>query len=93
MLVPKRSALETSRRELSEDVSFGIANWHPLGCPEIGLEKPLPGCVIRDGRIRVHVFPLPTPLSSEDEEPVYVVRTCVSGMEESVWACAVAVVV
>ena len=35
--VPKRSALKTSRRELSEDASFGI--WHPLGCRAIELGK------------------------------------------------------
>ena len=39
--VPKRSVPETSRRELSEDVSLGIGN--PLGCREIELGKRLRG--------------------------------------------------
>ena len=43
--VPKRSALNTSRRELSEDVSFGIGTtgtWH-LVVEQSSLEKPPQG--------------------------------------------------
>ena len=40
--VPNRPALETSRRELSEDVWFGMRHdRHPLGCRAIELGKPL----------------------------------------------------
>ena len=41
--VPERS-LETSRRELSEDVI--VRYWHPLGCRAIDLGKPPQGRVI-----------------------------------------------
>ena len=53
--VPTRSGLETSPRELSEDVSFGIGtgHWHPLGCRAIELGKPPQERVIhRIGRCR-----------------------------------------
>ena len=40
--VPKRSALETSCRELSEDISFGISNWHHHGCRAIELDMHQP---------------------------------------------------
>ena len=44
--VPKRSAFETSLRELSEDLSFGIGTL--FGCRAIGLGKPPQGrCDIR----------------------------------------------
>ena len=36
------SALERSRRELSEDLSI-VRYWHPLGCPAIELGKPRGG--------------------------------------------------
>ena len=48
--VPKRSALETSRRELSEDVSVGIGTL--LVVEQSGLEKGRRGGVILHRRIR-----------------------------------------
>ena len=42
--VPQRSALEPSRRELSEDVSFGIGT--PLGFRAIERGKPPQGGVV-----------------------------------------------
>ena len=49
--VPKRSALKSSRRELSEYVSFGIGSvlvryWHPLGCRAVEFGKPPQRCVM-----------------------------------------------
>ena len=41
--VPTRSALERSRRELSEDVSFGVGTL--LAVEQSSLEKPPQGCV------------------------------------------------
>ena len=41
--VPERSALETSRRELSQDVSFGSGT--PLAVEQSSLEKTPQGCV------------------------------------------------
>ena len=56
-LVPgakKRSGMETSRRELSEDVPFGI--WHPLGCGAIELGKTAPGrCDIHRRCVRGYI--------------------------------------
>ena len=43
--VPKRSALETSCRELSEDVSFGIGTGTLLVVEQSRLEKPPKGRV------------------------------------------------
>ena len=46
--VPKTSALETSRRELSEDVSI-VRYGHPLGCRAIELGKLPQGGAIHRG--------------------------------------------
>ena len=44
--VSKRSGLETSPRELSEDVPFRVGNIGDLACRAIVLGKPLQGCDI-----------------------------------------------
>ena len=53
--VTNRSALETSRRELSEDVSFGIGTGTLLVVEQSRLETPADGCDMH-GRMRVLLF-------------------------------------
>ena len=52
---PKRSALETSRRELSEDVSFGIGTL--LVVEQSSFEKPPEGCDIHLLRRKRYPYP------------------------------------